>query len=88
MEGAKGREDSMLMKGEVEQWTLYVVNASNDTGSRADMMLFSPKGCTIHCAMCFNFMASNNDTKYEALLVGLHLASELQAHNVKIFSNS
>ena len=52
------------------------------------MILISPKGHKIHCAICFGFKASNNEAKYETLIVGLCLACELQACNVKIFSNS
>ena len=31
---------------------------------------------------------SNNKTKYETLIAGLHLARKLQVRNVKIFSDS
>ena len=70
----KEREDSVPTKGDAEQWTLYVDGASNNTGSGADMMLISPKGHKIHCAICFGFKASNNKAEYEALIAGLHLA--------------
>ena len=51
-------------------------------------MLISPKGHKIHCAICFGFKVSNNEAEYEALIVGLHLARELWAHNMNIFSDS
>ena len=51
-------------------------------------MLISPEGHKIHCAIHFGFKVSNNETEYEALIVGLHLARELQVHNVKIFCYS
>ena len=63
-------------------------DASNDTGSRVSMMLISPKGHKIHCALRFGFKALNNEAEYEALIVGLHLALELQVCNMKIFSDS
>ena len=62
--------------------------ASNDIGSGANMMLISPEGHKILCAIRFGFKASNNEAKYEALIVGLHLARELQVSNVKNFSDS
>ena len=62
--------------------------ASNDTGSGASMMLISPDGHKIHCAICFRFKASNNEAKYEALIAGLRLTHELQVYNVKILSDS
>ena len=52
------------------------------------MMLISPEGYKIHCAICFGFKVSNNEAEYEALIVGLCLARELQVCNVKIFSDS
>ena len=39
-------------------------------------------------AIRFGFKASYNEAEYEALIVGLRLARELQVYNVKIFSNS
>ena len=82
------RENSVSIEGDAEQWTLYVDSASNDTKFEAGMMLISPEGHKIHCAICFAFKASNNEVKYEALVAGLRLVSELQVSNVKIFSDS
>ena len=62
--------------------------ASNDTRSRASMMLISPKGHKIYCVIRFGFKASNNEAEYEALIAGLCLARELQVYNMKIFSDS
>ena len=63
-------------------------NASNDTGSRVDIMLISPEGHMIHCALHFGFRASNNEAKYENLTVKLRLAKELQVCNIQIYSDS
>ena len=51
-------------------------------------MLISPEQHKIHCVILFGFKVSNNKAEYEALIVGLRLAHELQARNVKIFSDS
>ena len=51
-------------------------------------MLISPEGHKIYCTLCFRFKASNNETKYEALIAGLCLAKELQAHSIQIYSDS
>ena len=82
------RKNSVPTDRDAEQWTLYVDGASNNIRSRADMMLISPEAHKIHCAICFRFKASNNEAEYKALIVGLHLVHKLQAHNVKIFSDS
>ena len=61
----------------IEQWTFYVDGASNENGSGVGMMLISPEGHKIHCALCFGFQASDNEAEYKALIVGLRLAREL-----------
>ena len=43
----------------IEQWVLYVDEALNENGSGVGMMLISPKGHKIHCALCFGFPTSN-----------------------------
>ena len=63
-------------------------DASNDTGSRAGIMLINSKGHKIHYAIRFRFKVSNNNAEYEALIVGLRLAHKLQVRNVKIYSDS
>ena len=50
-------------------------------------MLISPEWHKIHCAIRSGLKASNNEAKYEALIVVLRLVHELQACNVKIFSD-
>ena len=52
-------------------------DASNNTGSGASVMLISPEGHKIYCAIRFGFKASNNKAEYEALIAGLRLAHEL-----------
>ena len=37
---------------------------------------------------CFGFSVSNNKVEYETFIVGLHLAKELGAHNLKICNES
>ena len=63
-------------------------DASNDTRSGVSMMLVSPEGHKIHYVICFEFKASNNKVIYEALIVGMRLARNLQVYNVKIFNDS
>ena len=71
------KENSVPTKGDDEQWTLYVDDTFNNTGSGADMMLISLEGHKIHCAIYFRFKALNNEVEYEALIAGLRLAHEL-----------
>ena len=45
------------------------------------------EGHKMHCALCFKFQASNNKAEYEALIAGLRLTRELQACNLRIYSD-
>lgn len=51
---------------------------SGETGSRVGIVLVSPEGCRLNCAIRFDFKASKNAVKYEALLVGLKLIKKIQ----------
>ena len=42
----------------------------------------------MNCALRFNFKASNNEVKYEALIAGLKLAKEVKVESLDIFSDS
>lgn len=45
--------------------------------SRAGLMLDKPHGANLCYALNFCFDTSNNETKYEALIIGLKLARAL-----------
>ncbi|CAL2237942.1 unnamed protein product [Prunus armeniaca] len=69
-------------------WTLYVDGSSNAQGCGAGLVLISPDKAVLEYAPCFQFHASNNEAKYEALLAGLRLAKEMGARQIQIFSDS
>ena len=60
----------------------------NEGGSGAGLILVSPEGHRVHCAMRFSFKASNNKAEYEALITGLKLAKEMQVKSLGIYSDS
>ena len=62
--------------------------SSSEERARAGVMLISPEGHRILCALKFNFPATNNEAEYEALLAGLCLTKEVQAEALVIFSDS
>lgn len=57
-------------------------------GSGADVVLESPEEHKLNCAVMLGFKASNNVAEYEALLVGLRLARELQVKQLVVSSDS
>ena len=55
----------------------------------ASVMLISPKGHKIHCALHFEFQALTNEAKYEAHIAGLWLASMIsQSKSLQLFPAS
>lgn len=55
----------------------YFDGSSRDARFGAGVILISPKGYKLNCAISFGFKATNDVAKYEALLVGLLLAKEV-----------
>ena len=51
-------------------------------------MLRSPEGDKIKCMVRLDFPTTNNETEYEALVVGLNLAKVVGAASVVIHCNS
>ncbi|KAL5577794.1 hypothetical protein UlMin_019493 [Ulmus minor] len=70
------------------QWKLYVDGSSNETSSGAGIILVSPDGVKLSCAVRFKFKATNNQAEYEALLSGLRLAKEVSARHLTIYGDS
>ncbi|GKD29702.1 reverse transcriptase domain-containing protein, partial [Tanacetum coccineum] len=61
-------------------WTLFTKGASIIEGSCAGLILTDLNGQEVTYALRFNFRASNNKAEYEALVVGLELAIQMEAH--------
>ena len=51
-------------------------------------MVLSPEGDTVECMVRLNFPATNNESEYEALIVGLDLAKAAGATRVVIYCDS
>ncbi|KAL5539832.1 hypothetical protein UlMin_045012 [Ulmus minor] len=62
--------------------------SSTDNCSGAGVILVSPEGVRLSCALRFHFKATNNQAEYEALLAILRLVKEVSAHHLLIYSDS
>ncbi|KAK3005784.1 hypothetical protein RJ639_017385 [Escallonia herrerae] len=69
-------------------WLLYVDGSSKVRSSRAGLILISPKKFMIEYALHFDFLASNNEAEYEALLEGIRLAHSLRVDSLLVHSDS
>ena len=52
------------------------------------LVLISPKRITIEKSLRLGFLATNNEAKYEALLVRITMVQKMGGKTVEIFSNS
>ena len=52
------------------------------------MVIQTPEGDKIECMIRLDFVATNNEAEYEALVVGLDLAKAAGAENVVLHYNS
>ncbi|KAI3465746.1 hypothetical protein Pfo_022409 [Paulownia fortunei] len=69
-------------------WTLYIDGLSMLIGSGAKIVIESPQGDKFEYALKFEFLTSNNEVEYEALLAGLKLAFAVGVRKLTIYSDS
>ena len=69
-------------------WKLYIDGVANHKGFGVGLFLISPKKITIEKSLRLGFSVMNNETKYEALLVGMTMVQKMGGKVVEIFSNS
>ena len=69
-------------------WELYVDGATNQRGSGVGLVLVSPEKVTIEKSLRLSFSITNNEAKYEALLMGMAIVQKIGGKVVKVFSYS
>ena len=69
-------------------WELYVDGVANQRGSGVGLVLVSPEKITIEKSLRLNFLATNNEAEYEALLMGMMMVQRMGGKAVKVFSYS
>ena len=69
-------------------WKVYVDGAVNHRGSGVRLVLISLERITIEKSLRLSFLATNNETKYEALLVGMTMVQKMSGKAVEMFSDS
>ena len=77
----KGAEES-------PQWSIHTDRSSNRQARGVGILLLSPEGDTIECMVRLDFLTTNNEAEYEALIAGLDLAKAAGATSVVIYYDS
>ncbi|XP_074300246.1 uncharacterized protein LOC141631481 [Silene latifolia] len=71
-----------------EIWTIYIDGASNARGTSVGLVLRSPNGDLIVQAIRCQFKETNKEAEYEALILGMQMASWLKVRNLRVYSDS
>lgn len=71
-----------------DHWKLFVDGASNDQGAGSRIVLITPNCIALEQAIKMEFTALNKESKYEALLIGLRQAIDLEITKIVIYSDS
>ena len=69
-------------------WEIYVDEASNQKGSEIGLVLISPERISVEKSLRLDFLATNNEAEYEALLMGMAMVQRMGEKSVKVFSDS
>ncbi|MCI29253.1 putative protein NYNRIN-like, partial [Trifolium medium] len=70
------------------KWTLFVDGSSNPQGSGAGIILENGKEVLIEVSLGLAFLTTNNQAEYEAFLAGLRLVEDMEAGEIKIYTDS
>ncbi|GJY43968.1 reverse transcriptase domain-containing protein [Tanacetum coccineum] len=71
-----------------EPWTLFTDGSSCIDGLGVGLILTIPEGAEFTYALRFQFTASYNEAEYEALLVGLRIATQMRVRNIRVSVDS
>ncbi|XP_023911244.1 uncharacterized protein LOC112022850 [Quercus suber] len=67
---------------------VYVDGIANQKGSRVGLVLVSSVKITIEKSLRLYFSTTNNEAKYEALLMGMTMVQKMGEKSINVFSDS
>ncbi|XP_050257150.1 uncharacterized protein LOC126702460 [Quercus robur] len=69
-------------------WRVYVDGAANQRGAGLGLVLISPEEVIIKKSLRLGFSATNNESEYETLIMGMSMVHKMGGKAVKLFSDS
>ncbi|XP_011100977.1 uncharacterized protein LOC105179080 [Sesamum indicum] len=72
---------------ELTTWMLHVDGSSNAGNRGASILIQGPEGVEIEVATRLSFSTTNNESEYEALILGLELAYEAGARDLEVYTD-
>lgn len=73
---------------EVHPWILKFDGSSTEGTTGVGVVIISPTGTKTTISFNLDFPCTNNQAKYEALVIGLEILKDLQAKNVLVIGDS
>ena len=83
-----GKSVGMVTLQEPLSWKVFVDGTTNQRGFGVRLVLISPEKITIEKSLRLGFSATNNEAKYETLLVGMTMVPKLGGKSMEIFLDS
>ena len=82
-----GKSVGVVSLQEPLPWKVYVDGAINQRRSGIGLVVVSPERIIIEKSLRLGFSATNNETKLEALLVGMTIVQKMGGRAVEMFSD-
>lgn len=73
---------------EVEYWMIYIDGSFVTTPRGVDIIVTTPKKDTLRYGVQLQFLATNNEEEYKAVLASLRIAKAIGVRNLKLKTNS
>ena len=86
--GMDEKSVGLISTQDTSSWKVYVNGAANQRGVGVGLVLVSPEKITIEKSLRLGFSATNNEAKYEALLMGMTMVQKMGGKAVEVFSDS
>ena len=83
-----GKSVGLVSLQEPLSWRVYVDDTANHRGSGVGLILIYLERIIIEKSFKLGFSASNNEVRYEVLLVGMIMVRKMGGKAVEIFSDS
>ena len=87
-ENIDGKLVGIISQHGLSPWEVYVDGASNQKGSGIGLVLISLKKVIVEKSLRLDFLVTNNEAEYEAMLMGIAMVQRMGGKSIKVFSDS
>lgn len=81
-------QDEHQEKADQAEWVIHLDGSSTNSEMGGGVMLITQKKSKLEYVIRFGFKATDNESEYESMITGLHLAYILGTRSVKVHSDS